>query len=340
MSTKHQNETAQKSQTLRRTKEVSNTCVICDTNFVTVRKSRCCSERCRQILRSNKKHTGTEGYDYITCPVCDQRVKQITSKHALSHDYNDAKHMAAKLNMPMITCEKLKEQSQGKNNPGYQHNGKFSKFSKNFIHGYDTDWIKQRAKKHSEFRNNNKELFKTNIEYWQALYPEDSNKAKSEYKKFQTRDLDYFVNKYGETEGKKRHQQKIERWAKSMPKFNYSMVSQELFDQIKNEYNNTSSNIYYATNDREDMKHYENKEYRLKTASSYVMPDFVDLSNKKIIEFDGDYWHSKAKVNPEREKRRHDQILAAGFDVMYVREQNYKKNKQKVIAECLEFLTE
>ena len=44
MSTKQQKETGQKSQTPRRTREVSNNCVICETNFISVRKSKCCTE--------------------------------------------------------------------------------------------------------------------------------------------------------------------------------------------------------------------------------------------------------------------------------------------------------
>jgi very-short-patch-repair endonuclease len=246
--------------------------------------------------------------------------------------------MTTKLNMTTITCEKVKELAQGENNPGHHHGGKISKFSKNFVHGYDADWHQEWAKKHSEFRNDNKRLFKSTIEYWQALYPDDPVQAEEEYKNFQIRDLNYFVEKYGEDEGKKRHQQKIERWAKSMPRFNYSMISQDLFNQIMESYTNSDSDIYYATYERDDMEKYENKEYRLKTKTSYIMPDFVDISKKRIIEFDGDYWHSEAKVNPVREKKRHEQIVNAGFEVIYIREQDYKQDKHQVISECLQFL--
>jgi len=311
----------------------------CDIDFISVRKSKFCSDRCRQVFRINKKNTGILGKDYIQCPVCNQHVKQITSKHAKSHGYETINSMKEAFQMDYITCSKMREAVTGENNPGYQHGGKFSKFSKKFVHGYDADWHKAWAERHSDFRSNNKHLFKTNIEYWQAKYPSDASKAEHEYKKFQVRDLDHFINKYGEDEGKKRHQLKIERWVNSMPKHNFSAISQELFNEIMTVYDADPADIYYATFDRDDMQGYENKEYRLKTKQSYVMPDFVDLSKNKIIEFDGDYWHSEAKVNPEREQKRHDSITDKGYSVHYVREQDYKRNKQQVIEECIAFLT-
>lgn len=328
-----------KNRTYYHTKEVSNFCVICGIEFTSTRKAKCCSERCRQVHRHNQKMTGAAGIDYIKCPECGQKVKQLTVKHVKLHGYSTIWEFKQKYNLNKVSCQSIIESNSGENNPGYQHGGKFSKFSKNFVHGYDEQWHKEWAKTHSEFRNHNKKLFKTNIEYWITECNGNVEKAQEMYLNFQVRDLSYFVDKYGEEEGTIRHQQKIDRWAKSMPNFNYSMVSQELFDRIMKSYINADSDIYYATYHRDDMKRYENKEYRLKTKTSYVMPDFIDLSKKRIIEFDGDYWHSEAKVNPERERKRHEQIVSAGFEVMYVREQDYKKDKDKVIDECLQFLT-
>jgi very-short-patch-repair endonuclease len=312
--------------------------MICDTEFTSVRTATCCSERCRQISRSNNKLTGVAGYDYIQCPICKQRVRQITQRHAQTHGYTDAADMAHNLSIPNITCEKIRERVQGVNNPGYNHGGKFSKFSKNFVHGYDTAWHQQWASDHSKFRNENKHLFKTNIEYWIDKSGGNPELAEQLYKDFQVRNLDYFVDKYGTAEGKIRHQQKIEKWIKSMPKCNFSMVSQTLFDCIMERYAH-DGNIYYATYNRDNMTAYENKEYRLKVEGSYVLPDFIDLTKRKIIEFDGDYWHSEAKVNPAREQLREEKIRNEGYDILRVREQDYKHNAEQVIQECLNFLT-
>lgn len=330
MNMKKQKEIIQHDQISQSLKE--NACEICDTIFESIRKSACCSERCRQIHRSNKK---LENQDHIVCPVCKQKVKQITIRHAKSHGYSTIDQMKKSLNMASITCESVKELVRGKNNPGYQHGGRFSKLSKNFIHGYDAEWVKERAKEHSKFRKDNKELFKTNIEYWQAQYPDNMEKAEQEYKKFQIRDLDYFVNKYGEEEGKERHKIKTQKWIKNMPNLNFSMISQELFNTIMQSY---EGDVYYATYPRTEMKDYKNKEYRLQVQDTYVLPDFIDLHNNKIIEFDGDYWHSESKVNPVREKERENKIKKQGYEIFRVREQDYNKDKEKVIQKCLNFL--
>lgn len=338
MNTKKQNETEQNYRTYYHTKEVSNICVICNTAFVNTRKSRCCSERCRQIRRSNLKYLGIEGYDYITCPLCEQRVQQITIKHAQSHGFTTTEEMKIKNNMLTITCDKLKEKSQGENNPGYQHGGKFSKFSKNFIHGYDVDWHKEQIEKFKTDKQENPEKYPNRIEYWIKKAKGDNVEAERLYKKWQTRDLSFFVDKYGKEEGIKRHRLKTAKWVNSMPRYNYSKISQELFSKVLELYDTNHLHIYYATYDRENMVNYENKEYRLSVENTYVMPDFIDLQKKKIIEFDGDYWHSEAVANPEREKLRNERIIKEGYEILHVSEYDYRQNKEKVIQECLDFL--
>ena len=191
-------------------------------------------------------------------------------KHAKMHGYKNAKEMQLALNMPMITCESMRAANRGENNPSYQHGGKYSKFSKKFIHGYDAEWHKNHNKNISKLRNENKELFKSNIEYWNVKYPDDAELAMTEYKKSQIRDLNHFIEKYGEEEGKIRHQSKTEKWIKSTAKHNFSKISQELFSSIMSQCTELDPvNIYYATYDRHDMKKYINKEFRLKTNSYF-----------------------------------------------------------------------
>lgn len=85
---------------------------------------------------------------------------------------------------------------------------------------------------------------------------------------------------------------------------------------------------------------YVNKEYTLKLKSRSIKPDFIDVDKKMIIEFDGDYWHSSRVANPSRELERDNSILAEGFKLLRVKESDYKKNKEKVIQECIDFLTQ
>jgi hypothetical protein len=338
----------------RCSKEKANICEICSTKFISIRKSACCSERCRQILRSNKK---LESQDHISCPVCKQKVKQITAQHASSHGYSTTTEMQEHLSMKTITCDSVKELVRGENNPGYKHGGKFSKFSKNFVHGYDREWHEKWAKNHSEFRNENKELFMSNIEYWQSQTT-DQEAAEKLYKEFQIRDLDYFVNKYGENEGKQRHQQKIERWLNTLDdkpleeKMDinsrkvrkssafYSKAEKELFDALKETLPELTDQFALPV----DSTAYNKQAY---------LYDMVYAT--KIIEYNGDFWHSnplifkedhKCPYTDRTQKEIHnkdaDKVRIAknhGYEVKVVWEHDYKQDKDKVILECLNFLT-
>ena len=296
-----------------------------------------CSQHCWEANRLNIKNQGDEGIDFITCPVCSTKVRQFSTNHAKKHGYKNAADMQEHLNMPSITCEKLKESYQGENNPGYQHGGKFSAWSKNFKNGYSAEAHEKQKERQREVRKEHPEKFMNQFEYWLKEADGDHEKAKEMHTKFQTRDLAFFIDKYGEEEGIRRHREKTEKWMKSYTKTNYSKVSQELFKGLLPNIVDISD-IYFATHTRKDMTKYVNKEYILSVGNTYVRPDFISLNRKKIIEFDGDYWHSEAVANPEREENRDRLLMEAGYDVLHVKECDYKADKTKVINQCLIFL--
>lgn len=305
--------------------------------------AKCCSSRCSDISRAALKNQGVQNYDYIECAVCKQRVKQISFKHAKMHGFKSPIDMRDTLNCKIIS-ESKRLKHVGENNPGYHHDGKLSKWSKNFKNGYDADAHAKFNKNQSIIRNDdkNKHKWKTNIEYWLKETNGNEDLAQELYKKFQTRNLSYFIAKYGQEEGVKRHQQKILKWTKSFKKQNFSNISQELFREIDKRLDNQfKHDMYYATYDREDMISYKNKEYRLSLSDRVILPDFILLSRRKIIEFDGSYWHSKKnkRANPTREKERDLLITSNGYLVLHILETDYMVNKEKVLEECINFLT-
>lgn len=303
-----------------------------------------CSVMCRTVHRSQTKYQGTEGIDYIVCPLCNLRTRQFNPRHAQMHGFASIKEMQKSLNLSLVTCEKKKEKSQGENNPGFQHGGKLSLMSKNYIHGYNNDW-------HNNLINDNRsrnleqpELFKTNIAFWLKETNGDEDLAQDLYRKFQTRDLAWFIEKYGNEEGIKRHQAKTNKWMKSFKKVNFSKISQTLFDEILKRCNLDKTQIYYATFDRDDMKDYINKEYILRlNDNSLIRPDFIVLDKKLIIEFDGEYWHSTNNSkfiagNTNRDEIRDNKIISSGYKVYHVSEKDYKEDKEMVIEQCIQFL--
>lgn len=60
-------------------------------------------------------------------------------------------------------------------------------------------------------------------------------------------------------------------------------------------------------------------------------PDFIDFINRKIIEFDGKYWHSNKK---ERDKLRNETYISKGYKLLVINEDdldNLKKLNDKII---------
>lgn len=279
---------------------------------------------------------GTEGIDFITCPECNKRVKEFNLLHAKMHGCETISEFKEKHNLKYVKCQKIRDNWKGENNPGYQHGGTLSPFSEKFVKGYDADWHEEQNKKHSE-RMSDSETNMFSINYWIKEADGDEELARKLYGESQTRDLDFFTEKYGVEEGTIRHKQKTEKWLTSFKKQNFSHISQTLFNDIMKHY--VSEFVYYATYHREDMSDYVNKEYFLETTDSYIRPDFIDLNTKKIIEFDGDYWHSNARANPTREAHRDSEIIKCGYTVLHIREQDYNQDREKVVQECINFLT-
>ena len=77
-----------------------------------------------------------------------------------------------------------------------------------------------------------------------------------------------------------------------------------------------------------------------------MYPDFI--MGKKIIEFNGDYWHKNPKIYSESDegvkdkweydRNRLSELKSLGYDVLVVWEMDYRNNPNDVIANCLNHL--
>lgn len=93
--------------------------------------------------------------------------------------------------------------------------------------------------------------------------------------------------------------------------------------------------IFFATN--------KNGEYIVNISPLKTpMLDFYIPSLNKWIEFDGDYWHGEKRGNQERDKRRENEIFEAipGIQLKRVKERDYRKNPEKIVNECVEWILE
>jgi len=317
-------------------------CKQCGNSFTGNYGKMFCSQDCARVNRIEKQYVDkVEGIDYIHCPVCDQKVGLVSGAHARMHGFKNAMDMAKQLGIDSISlkCVSLRDKVRGEKNGAYQHGGKFSPWSKN-CEKYDEARHQQFIKDQTE-RMRSEEGKRTNpffLEYWIDIFEGDEELAKEAYIKSQTRDLQWFTEKYGADEGARRHKAKTEKWAKSFKKTNFSAISQLLFCEVFARCPAPTDMIYFATHEREDTADYVNNEYILNVRTTYVRPDFICLTRKKIIEFDGEYWHSPAIANPERERIRDEMIIEAGYEILHIAEFDYNKNPEQEIQRCLDFL--
>jgi hypothetical protein len=196
----------------------------------------------------------------------------------------------------------------------------------------------------------NKEKLKksrwTNNQYWISKGYSLENSI-IEISKRQSRNLEFFQNKYGLELGKTKWLDKIKSWSNACQRRAWSMASQDMFwflyDVILTD--SEKKHINFATYDinnpmkPEYNKFHNNFEKRLILGDRIILPDFI--LKDKIIEFDGIYWHNKSMIksgNFNREKIRDEIIKTHNYKVLHVSEDDWYKNPDSVIEKCVEFL--
>lgn len=320
-------------------------CQICKENGEIVKSSRLYGAHL-------KKHGITsEEYKkmYPGAPLTTQNDKKNTSK-------SSGLHMKTEEYKQMFS-EKIK----GDKNPN--HKSKTTELQRKERSPFSKEFYKDKGMNDKEIESTlekfREESFKdrildTQIEYYlnQGYTEEESKKLLKERQTTFT--LEKCILKYGEEKGKEVYTERQNKWQNSLLvngnlKYGYSKASQELFLEILRYYNiDDIKYIYFAT---------KNNEYRLNRETSGIwIYDFTDLKNKKMIEYNGDQYHANPKMFNENDtphpfrkqytskdlwKKDEDKIGAAvkkGFSVFTIWDSEYRKDKEKTIQKCLDFL--
>lgn len=258
--------------------------------------------------------------------------------HLKTHGLNSKTYKEQYGNDSPIKCKKMCDNLKGDKNPGYNHGGKFSPFSENFLYASEeyTENVKKKAVKSRVDNNSNT----TTIEYWLKKTDNNLEDAKVLLSNRQkTFSLDICISKYGDDAGRERWLDRQEKWHKNYKKSNFSKISQDLFWLIT-DHLDTLDDIYFAQLDENKQRDLsgKNNEMRLKL-DKVLLPDFIDTKHKKIIEFDGVYWHGKVgRGNKSRDEYKDYIYISNGYKVLHVNENEFIKNKISVIDECVRFL--
>jgi len=209
-----------------------------------------------------------------------------------------------------------------------------------FVHRYGKD---EGEKRYKIYINRLKES--NTIEGYTKRYGKSEGKRKFEERLEFLRSntsLKGFISRYGDVEGRKRWKERQRRWLKSYKKSNFSRVSQELFWKIYNIIKGDFKTIRFAQLQEDGSADFsgKNNECHIDIGKSFVRPDFFVGDIGKIIEFDGDYWHGEGRGNKISDRIRDEKIREAGYDVIHIRERDYKNDPGESIRKCLEFIKE
>jgi len=299
-----------------------------------------------------------EGIDYVICRLCNKKMEAVQGRHlTCTHGINSkqykemfpdakmlpdnykggfrqyhGKHMKEEKYRKMFS-EKFSGQKNinSKTNTTEKERKERSPFSKEF---YEKKGLSEQQR--LEFINNvaKNRTYTTTLEYYiNKGFSEDEAKIILKDRQ-NTFSLEKCIKKYGNEEGFKKWKERQEKWLNNYTYNNYSIVSQQLFNELYEIIKNDFSQIYYATKE----KNGQNNEIRLKLKERIILPDFFIAEKGKIIEFDGIYWHKKNPENKKREYERDKSIINSGFKVLHIREDEYCKNPKETIQKCINFI--
>lgn len=163
--------------------------------------------------------------------------------------------------------------------------------------------------------------------------------------------LEWFIKKHGEIRGTELYNQRRKQIAKTsfFRKYNqtnqnnFSKKSQKLFWEIYRRLNLNNKKVYFA-----ELNH----EFGCGTNQNF---DFVFLDRKKVIEFNGNFWHGNPRIfeeneNPipfknitakqiwEADKKKNQKAIDNGYEVLVIWEDEYDQNKKEAINKCIDFI--
>jgi G:T-mismatch repair DNA endonuclease (very short patch repair protein) len=305
------------------------------------------------IKKSHKKYQNKiMNEDYVICQICNFYAACLAG-HLISHNISAEKYRN------QFKCEtastnyknKLAERFKGEKNPGYQHGGKLSSLSENFIHKTDTsreDTLRNIKKSKKENPQNET----TKIEYYTSRGFSEQE-AKNALKNRQTTfSLEKCIEKHGEEKGK-------EVWLERRNKWQLTLNNKS--DEEKANISRKKVSIGSISKAEKEIFNIMNT-YFHDVKQRYCLVDskisFVyDIKFKnKIIEYNGDYWHANPKIYTEnffnksnkkfahelwlRDKLKKELAENKGFDVLIIWESDYKNDKEGTIKKCINFLTQ
>jgi hypothetical protein len=365
-----------------RTKK-SFVCRNCNSRYETsCMASKFCCEECRKEYKVKDGKQILK--DYVICQICNRATANVTGAHLRNHqDWTPEKYHREFPNCQTIAETPLKKITEGSKKAGArmretEHRQRLSgifKGENNPMHKSKTTEEKRKSispfssafyltkfpylsVEEAEYMAKNK--LSENVivswvkeEYWtkKGFTPEESKKIIS--KKQSTFSLEKCIFKYGEIEGTEVWKKRQSKWKSVV--FNDNQHISRGYSKIGEEFINLILEVLEKMEYPLDDILYGKKEKFIKNKEGRVFKfDLTFKNSKKIIEFNGDFWHcnpilfesgylNKPKNMTAKEIWEYDleKKKAAednGYTIIYVWESDYRKNKTNEIKRCLNYI--
>jgi len=358
-------------------------CKNCSTDFYSRSQvSKFCTVECRKEY--SVKNGKNLGEDYVICQVCNRATGNATGVHLKNHpgwtaerykkEFPTAQTIASKV-LADITAgsvkagqkmredhhrERLSKLYSGEKNPMHKSRTTETKrkssspFSPEFYLSKNPDLSREEAMAMAKNKlSENAIVSWVKDEYWikKGFTKEDAKKIIS--KKQSTFSLEKCIEKYGEEDGTKRWLERQEKWKEKV--FNDTTHISRGYSEIGEDFVNSLlkilKNIGYPD---DNILHGKNEKF-IKTKEKKVFKyDLTFSKSRKIIEFNGDFWHCNpdlfqpdyynkpkkmtAKQIWEYDLEKKKAAEENSYSVFYIWENEYRNDKFTAIKKCLDFL--
>jgi G:T-mismatch repair DNA endonuclease (very short patch repair protein) len=344
--------------------------------------SKFCCDECRKEF---KVKDGKEiSKDYVICQICNRATANVTGVHLRNHQgWTPERYYREFQNCQTIAETTLKKITEGSKKAGArmketEHRKRLSLMfqgKKNPMHKTKTSEEKRKSsspfsasfylKKFPNISTEKAESMAKNKisenvviswvkeEYWveKGFTQEESKKIISE--KQSTFSLEKCISKYGEIKGTQVWKKRQDKWKSKV--FNDSQHISRGYSKIGEEFINLILGILERIEYPLDNILYANKEKFIKNKEGKVFKyDLTFINSRKIIEFNGDFWHCNpiifeagylnkpknmtAKEIWEYDLKKKKAAEDNGYRIIYVWESDYRKNKANEIKRCLDYI--
>lgn len=185
---------------------------------------------CNQCLIEKSHIKFPDESEFIECKICSYRAKEL-SNHIIKQHNITPEQYKKNHNTKFLKIQSLCDRIKGENNPGFNHGGKYSPFSKNFIkYNSEEDYksgLEITKNKADKTKKENPQNQPTKIEFYlsQGYSLEESEELLSERQS--TFSLQKCIEKHGEEIGFEIWKERQEKWLNTL-----NNKSQEEIDEI------------------------------------------------------------------------------------------------------------